>query len=237
MYRKLSRFNVALILCALILATILLSGCVASAPVAPPTIPFPTHIPVPTPTSPLPTITSVPIAAWVAQSVPEDTFIEARIYDFGRPPVPPAEHEEEWLEAMDSSFIAHTAITADGTVTRKGFSGSYKGQISQDELKQVVIKFAELGFFSISERDYGCVYYVTNPPKPSASPTRIHADDYKITITLHIHGEKRSIDHDRNRVCDERAYKALGELENIIFAIGRKTQKETPTAVTPTPTR
>jgi hypothetical protein len=215
MYSNSSRFNLALILGALVLAMVLLSGCVASM-----------H----------PTPTPVPIATWVAQSVPEDTFIEVRTYDYGSPLIPPPEHKEEWLEALDSSFIVHVDITADGVVTRTGFTAFYTGRISQDELKRVVMKFAEIGFFSISERDNGCVYYVINPPNPSASPMQYHDDDVKITMTIHIHGEKRSINYDKNLLCDERAYRALDELENMIFAIGRMTQKVTPTAVPPTPT-
>ena len=239
MYRKSSRLNIARVLCALILATLFLSGCVASTPVATPTMLSPTFPSKSSPTTSPPTPTPVPIATWVAQGVPEDTVINCEV--------------QQTFRGDDASVT----ITADGTVNSvitthdiyPPATAQGTGRISQDEVKRILLKAAEVDFFSLHTVAIGgfcrgdCVYHPQYLSDPTLKPT-IYPDGACTTTSIAIHGMSRSIYHYGN--CGK---SALDELEGMILAIAYRIAGEpilvtlegkpslaTSTAVTPTPT-
>jgi hypothetical protein len=201
MYHKSSRFNLALILGALVV--ILLGGCVASAPAPPPTL------------------TPVPIATWIAQSVPEDTVIRVEVSDWGLVQMP---ESPRWV-----------TIAANGTVAGESDEKQkFTGQVSQDELVQLLMKVAEINFFAMSEASGGCVCYITNPPCTWDSP--MEQDALKTRISISIHGESKSMFFDHNCQVDDSAAGRLATMENMVFSIGERALKGMSSGVVLTPT-
>jgi hypothetical protein len=130
-------------------------------------------------------------------------------------------------------------INADGTVNSAitdamqpdSFAARGTGQISQDELKRIVLKFAEVDFFSLNVKN-GCVYNVNHPPDPS-----IHncweIDGPSMTISITIRGMSKSITYGTGTPWDRNLDTALGQLTGMILKLTRFAGE--PKWVTPTP--
>ena len=86
-------------------------------------------------------------------------------------------------------------IYADGsiesTIPDLDTSASGTGEISQEELKRILIEFADSDFFSLDVKD-GCVYNFRHPPSKGSEQVRA-TDATWVRITLTLHGETKSI--------------------------------------------
>lgn len=201
--RKLMRWTFGLVL-----VTSLFAGCSGTA-VAP------------TPgSSTVLTLTPVPSATWIAQGVPEDTVIECAL--------------TQSYKGRNSSVTIYADGTVNSAITDANqpdsFAARGTGQISQDELKRIVLKFAELDFFSLNVRN-GCVYNVNHPPDPSIRNCW-EIDGSSMTISITIRGMSKSIEYGTDPPWDRNLDTALRQLTGMILTLDRFAGE--PQWVTPT---
>ena len=118
--------------------------------------------------------TPVPIAKWIKQDIPEDTKIDCDLF--------------RWHDDYNS----HVTFYADGTVLSTIHDPLHKvdkrgtGQISLEELKQILLKFADVDFFSLRSES-NCVYNVNHPPtRPITECGQI--DGIRVTISITMNG-------------------------------------------------
>jgi hypothetical protein len=172
------------------------------------------------------TPTPVPIATWVAQGVPEDTVIR---YGFSEP-----------LEALSVDVV----ITANGvfTVTEQfGGRGSSDitqstGQFQQDELREILLKFAEIDFFSITsyrEATGRTCHFYTADSLPPQTEEPLWTDVGPRTISLTIRGMHKTIFNEEGCPSALRAEQALDSLDEMIYE-AIMTQAPTHVPVVPT---
>jgi hypothetical protein len=177
--------------------------------------------------------TPVPIADWLEEGIPPDTFIRYQV-----------------AKVVDFSVLVD--ISADGTVrsavedsTTLGGMIEGQGQITRDELRALLLKFAEVDFFGLEVAQGTCVYHSSRPPDPSLHPSA-STDLSPVALCLTLHGTGKAILYDPGfRVpCDPAVLSteaspqgrggALAELEDMIQEIGRRVARAAK-AATPTP--
>jgi hypothetical protein len=213
-----------------------------------PTVPAATHTPEP-PTAISPSSTPVSIAAWVAEGIPPDTLIQFHTFVDEFQPFP-------GVDAYGPEFIE---IRADGAVrTTKWTEGSEaaaygEGRVSQEELKALLLKFAESDFFGLQMEGPLCVHHVSRPPAAGhESGLMPGAPQIEIVTHITIGGAGKSIGYVTGFAtpCDpgvlgadgwpDRSEGTLAELERAILEIGRRAdadaaRAEPRPAATPTP--
>jgi hypothetical protein len=154
--------------------------------------------------------------------------------------------------AQPVDFSTLVDISADGTVS-SAFgdpmsSGQWvegAGRITQDELKALLLKFAEVDFFGHRVKDGACVYRASHPPDPSLDRGETpYLPPVGLCITLHGTGKAILYNPGFTVPCDAAVLSteaspqgrggALAELEDMIQEIGRRVARES-SAATPQP--
>jgi hypothetical protein len=193
--------------------------------------------------------TPVPIAAWVAEGIPPDTLIQFHTFvdEF---------HAFPGMEAYGPEFIE---IRADGAVTAIMWAegpeaaSAVAGRIPQEELKTLLLKFAESDFFNLQMEGPLCVHHVSRPPAAGhESGLTPGAPQIQVVTHITIGGTGKSVGYLTGFAtpCDpsvlgadgwpDHSAGSLAELERAILEIGRRADADAeragprPTA-TPTP--
>jgi hypothetical protein len=159
--------------------------------------------------------------------------------------------------AKPVDFSTLVDISADGTVS-SAFgdpmsSGEWvegAGRIPEDDLKALLLKFAEVDFFGLRAEDDTCVYRTSHPPDPSLDRGETpYFPPVGLCLTVHGAGKAILYNPGVTAPCDSALLSteaspqgrggALVELEDMILEIGlrvaRAADAATP-APTPTPT-
>jgi len=153
--------------------------------------------------------TSVPMDAWIAQGVPDDTVIK---YDFW-----------DMLGGQKLSVTIYADGTAECTNDVRSSSGEWyasgTGQISQEELKRILIEFAKADFFSLAVGD--CVFNIKHPPSEDTECIPV-LDAPGIEISLTIQGETNSIDYGEGEEYSNYGFGPPSALSRMLFVLGER---------------
>lgn len=155
-----------------------LAGCRTDTPT-----PLPAATPLRTPTAPptptpLAVSTPVPIATWVAQDIPSDLVITV-----------------EQSGSFGNEFDTNVRIGADGSATYiRDPAAADDGlrKLSPDALRQIVLAFAEHGFFYLEDAGQGCLFDIRDPPSATTRPGYI-TDMGKYSVSIRINGLYKSL--------------------------------------------
>lgn len=190
--------NRALLL-ATFVAVLILAGCASSADRSEtqgqaPILVQRTPVPAAITQGPIPT--AVPIATWVAEGVPEDTIIKYR-FEYGLL-VPVSQlYGDQLITAVDKVIAADGTVTFTWQLNGPGKSRIIeRGQVSQDELKRLLLKFAEIDFYSLTNTDTSlmyCVRYLSDPPWPEDTKEILDDGQQIVTVSLTMRGMQKTI--------------------------------------------
>lgn len=178
----------------------------------------PTRMPSPTIT-PIPTATPPPIARWVEQAIPEDT--EIKYY---------------WDDGNGSTGLS-IRIQSNGNVSceKRDFDARtiQNTKMAVAELKQLLLKFAEIDFFAMITCGHGCVYYSTQPFQLPTRPYCVVTDFDIEQIQFTIQGLRHNLWLGRGGCDSPGDPRAQQRLDQLVAQI----RSACPKMPTPTPDR